>query len=63
MELAQEVLRVSKIKFQQGLGSSLEVVNGESDLKAAQNNYFSALYDVLIAKVDLDKAQGKLIKK
>jgi outer membrane protein TolC len=63
MELAQQVLRVSKIKFQQGLGSSLEVVNGESDLKAAQNNYFSALYDVLIAKVDLDKAQGKLIKK
>ena len=62
MDLAAEVLRVSKIKYQQGLGSNLEVVNAESDLKQAQNNYFSSLYDVLIAKVDLDKAQGKLIK-
>ena len=61
MELAQEVLRVSQIKFQQGLGSSLEVVNAESDLKQAQNNYFSALYDVIITKVDLDKAQGKIL--
>jgi outer membrane protein TolC len=63
MELAEEVLRVTKIKYQQGLGSNLEVVNAESDLKQAQNNYFSSLYDVLIAKVDLDKAQGNLIKK
>jgi outer membrane protein TolC len=62
MDLAAEILRVSKIKFQQGLGSSLEVINAESDLKQAQNNYFSALYDVLIAKVDIDKAQGKLLK-
>lgn len=62
MDLASEILRVSKIKFQQGLGSSLEVINAESDLKQAQNNYFSALYDVLIAKVDIDKAQGKLLK-
>ncbi|MBL0301760.1 MAG: TolC family protein [Cytophagaceae bacterium] len=62
MDLAKEVLRVSKIKYQQGVGSNMEVVNAESDLKQAQNNYFSALYDVLIAKVDLDKSQGKLIK-
>lgn len=62
MELAAEVLRVSKIKYQQGLGTNIEVVNAESDLKQAQNNYFSALYDVLIAKVDMDKAQGKLLK-
>lgn len=62
MELAEEVLRVTKIKYTQGLGTNLEIVNAESDLKQAQNNYFSALYDVLIAKVDLDKAQGKLIK-
>jgi outer membrane protein TolC len=62
LELANEVLRVSKIKFQQGLGSSLEVVNAEADVKQSQNNYLSALYDVLIGKVDFDKIQGKLIK-
>ena len=61
LELANEVVRVSKIKYQQGVGSNLEVVNAENDLRQAQTNYFAALYDVLVAKVDLDKAQGKLI--
>ncbi|NBA86386.1 TolC family protein [Emticicia sp. CRIBPO] len=63
MELAQEVVRVSKIKYQQGTGSNLEIINAESDLKQAQTNYFASLYDVLIAKVDLDKAHGKLLTK
>jgi outer membrane protein TolC len=60
MELAKEVVRVTKAKYQQGLGSNLEVVNAESSLKEAQTNYFTSLYDLLIAKVDLDKALGKL---
>lgn len=61
MELATEVLRVSKIKYQAGAGTNIEVVNAESSLKEAQTNYFAALYDLLIAKVDLDKASGKLL--
>jgi len=60
MELANEVVRVSQIKYQQGVGSNLEVTNAENDLKQSQTNYFAALYDVLIAKVDLQRAQGKL---
>ncbi|RYU93285.1 TolC family protein [Emticicia agri] len=61
LDLAQEVVRVTKIKYQAGQGTNIEVVNAESALKEAQTNYFAALYDVLIAKVDLDKALGKLI--
>ena len=61
MELAQEIVRVTKIKYQQGLGSNIEVINAEASLKESQTNYFASLYDVLIAKVDLDKAMGKLI--
>jgi outer membrane protein TolC len=61
MELADEVVRVTKIKYQEGVGSNLEVVNAENDLRQSQTNYFAALYDVLVAKVDLDKAQGNLI--
>ena len=62
LKLATEVARVSKIKFQEGVGSNLEVITAETDLRAAQTNYYSALYDALIAKVDLDKAQGSLKK-
>ena len=61
LDLATEVIRVTKIKYKAGSGTNIEVVNAESSLKEAQTNYFAALYDVLIAKVDLDKAMGKLI--
>ncbi len=62
MELAEEVVRVSQIKYQQGVGSNIEVINAEASLKEAQTNYYAALYDALIAKVDLDKATGNLYK-
>jgi len=58
MGLAQEVLRVSKIKYEQGVGSSIEVTTAETSLKEAQNNYINALYDLLINKVNMDKALG-----
>lgn len=60
MELAKEIVRVTKIKYKQGVGSNLEVVNAESASKEAQTNYFTTLYNALIAKVDLDKALGRL---
>ncbi|MGC4022822.1 MAG: TolC family protein [Cyclobacteriaceae bacterium] len=61
MGLADRVARVTKVKYQQGVGSNLEVVDAESSLKESQINYYNALYDALIAKTDLDKAFGKLL--
>ncbi|MFD2246442.1 TolC family protein [Pontibacter ruber] len=63
MELAEEIARVAKIKFQEGVGSNLEVVNAETDLREAQTNYYAAMYDALISKVNLDKATGTLLTK
>jgi outer membrane protein TolC len=60
LDLATDVARVSRIKFQEGVGSNLEVVTAETDLRSAQTNYYAALYDVLVAKVDRDKATGEL---
>ena len=59
-ELAQEVLRVAKIKYQQGVGSSIEVTQAETDFETADNQYIQALYNALISKVDLDKALGNI---
>lgn len=59
-ELAMEVFNMTKIKYSEGVGSNLEVVEADSALKEAETNYFSALYDALIAKVDLEKALGIL---
>lgn len=59
-DLALEVYDTAKIKYQEGVGSNLEVVEADSALKEAETNYFSALYDAFIAKVDLEKALGIL---
>jgi outer membrane protein TolC len=61
LDLAKEVVRVAKVKYKQGVGSNLEVTNAESDLKESQTNYYTALYDFMVAKIDLDKAQGQLL--
>ncbi|MFM6953694.1 MAG: TolC family protein [Sphingobacteriaceae bacterium] len=60
MELSKEVLRVSKVKYEQGVGSSLEVTAAETSLKESQNNYINALYESLINKVNLDRALGRI---
>jgi outer membrane protein len=60
IELAQNVYDVSKIKYTEGVGSNSEVVTAETSLKEAQTNYYSALYDYLIAKVDWDRANGNI---
>ncbi|MBL4676756.1 MAG: TolC family protein [Mucilaginibacter sp.] len=59
-KLAQEVLRVSKIKYQQGVGSSIEVTQAQTGLEDADNKYIQGLYDALVSKVDLDKAYGRI---
>lgn len=60
-ELAGNVARVTKIKYEQGVGSSLEVTDAENSLRQAQTNYYTALFDAMVAKVDLDKAFGRLL--
>jgi outer membrane protein len=60
MALAQEVYDISKIKYNEGVGSNLEVVEADAALIESEINYLSALYDGLIAKVDLEKALGIL---
>lgn len=60
MKLAEDVYNQTKVKYEQGLGSNLEVTTAETELRSAQNNYFSALYDVIIARVNYLKAVGKL---
>lgn len=58
--LAQNISRVARVKYEQGVGSNLEVIDAETSLRESQVNYYNAVYDALIAKVGLDKAYGKL---
>ncbi len=56
--LAREISRVSKIKYDQGVGSNLEVIDAENSLREAETNYYLVLLETIISKIDLDKAAG-----
>ncbi len=60
MQLAESVYNSTVLKYQQGLGSNIEIYNAQTELKVAQNNYYGALYDAIIARIDYLKAAGKL---
>ena len=59
-ELAASVYNQTKIKYQEGVGTNLEVIEADNAYKQAQSNYFNALFDALIAHVDYQKALGIL---
>ncbi|MEO1450407.1 MAG: TolC family protein, partial [Bacteroidota bacterium] len=57
-ELARKVFKVSEIKYKEGVGSSLEVNEAETQLKLAESAYLSGLFEYLMAQVELDKVKG-----
>lgn len=60
MELAEKVYQQTKKKYEVGTGTQIEIVAAQTEMKSAQTNYISALYDAIIAKVDYLKSTGKL---
>ena len=60
MELAQEVFDLVRVKYKEGVSSNLELVDADNGLKEAQTNYYSAVYEALIALVDLEAALGMI---
>jgi outer membrane protein TolC len=59
-DLANEIVTISRKKFELGVGTSLEVTDAETQFKDAQINYLNSLYDAWVAKIDLDKSLGIL---
>jgi outer membrane protein TolC len=59
-ELAETVYNQTVKKYQVGTGSNTEITAAQTDLITAQSNYTNALYSAIIAKIDYQKAIGKL---
>jgi outer membrane protein TolC len=62
MGLAEEVYTHAKIKYQEGIGSNLEVIEADNAYKTSQTNYYNALYQALISEVEYEKALGILLQ-
>ena len=60
MKLAEKVYNTEKKKYENGLGSSFNILQSDTDLQQAQSNYFKSLYDAIIARISYLKALGKL---
>lgn len=60
VQLADKVYNTTKKKYEQGLGSSFELLQTETELENAQSNYFQSLYDAVNARIAYTKALGKL---
>jgi len=62
VELAQEVYNVTKIKYQEGVGTNIDVIEANTGLKEAQTNYLNAIYDAITSQIQLKKSLGTLNK-
>ncbi len=60
IRLAEDVFNTTRKKYEQGLGSNQEIYNAQTELRVAQSNYYSALYDAITSKVDYLRVVGKL---
>ncbi|WP_020567433.1 TolC family protein [Neolewinella persica] len=59
LDLAQRIYDVTQVKYREGVGSSIEIVQAEQALYESQANYLNALYETLVAKEDLFLALGR----
>ncbi len=60
LELAERVYNTTKKKYEQGVGSSFEVLQADTELQRAQGNYFDALYNAVVARINYFKSIGQL---
>ncbi|MGF7214053.1 outer membrane protein TolC [Spirosoma lacussanchae] len=56
--LAQDVYRIINLQYRSGIKTYLDVTVAEADLRTARLNVFNALYQVLISKLDVQRALG-----
>lgn len=60
MKLAQDIANRVTLKYNNGLGSSLEYTSAQSELENARNSYLTTVYEYFIAQIELRKALGEI---
>lgn len=58
-QLAEEDLRLSRIRYEGGEGLALDVVGSQNQLAQARSNYYTTMANYLNAKADLEVATGR----
>ena len=63
LDLAEDVYKATELKFKEGVGSNLELIDSNNSLKIAQNQYYNSLYESIIASIEIKKTLGTLLNK
>ena len=58
LDLAQEIFRVSQVKYKEGIGASFETQQAEAELYSAQAGLIQAQSEVITSKFAIEKALG-----
>lgn len=59
LQLAEKIYQTTQTKYREGVGSSIEISQAEQSLYQTQQLHIQALYDLVQAKIGLDKALGR----
>ncbi len=60
VKMAEEVHRIIALQYREGIKNYLELITAQTDLLAAQINYYNAMYSLLSSKIDVQKAEGTI---
>ncbi len=58
--LAKDVYATVELQYKSGIKKYLDVITAETNLRTTQTNFLNSLYQVLISKMDLQKALGTI---
>jgi len=60
VQMAQDVYDMLQLQYKEGIKTYLDVLVSETELRAAQLNFYNSMYQVLSSRIDLQKALGTL---
>lgn len=56
---AKEALRLANVRYDNGVGTNLDVLDSQVSLGQVEQNLYGGIYDYLMAKASLDRTMGK----
>jgi outer membrane protein TolC len=63
INLAEKAYDIAKVRFREGTGTQLELLNAEIQLRTARTNRLQSVYEYIVANAELAKLRGSIDNK
>jgi len=61
LALSESVYKNTQLQYQQGMATSLDLVQAENSYNESTNNYYAKLLNLYIARINLEQGKGNLL--